>query len=185
VVVVAAGAGVSGLADASGLGSLGDGRWTRARAPAKVVSRFRKQHPELRIEVVDLPRAAGCYGNVGRHAGLQLATGDAVCWFNHDNLITPDYLATHAALQQAQPGAISIVGIDYWRDGVCHGVFPRRIAAGHLDLLCYSLPVTLARQIDAFGPAMQTIYAADWHTFQAARNHAPVIQSSTIAGVHF
>lgn len=153
--------------------------------PRRIVHSFRRHQPQHAVELCELPRAAGCFGNVSRHAGLKFATGDYVCWINHDNLIAPDYLATHAANIAQSPGCVSVVGIDYWRGGVCHGPFPRALSRSRIDLLNFSVPTTLARQVQAFGPANQERYAADWDTFAACRLLAPVVQTHRIVGTHF
>ena len=63
---------------------------TNRFAPRRLVQQIRRHHTKQRIDVWELPREKGCYGNVGRNFCLQRATGDYVCWINHDNLITPD-----------------------------------------------------------------------------------------------
>lgn len=153
--------------------------------PRRVIQSFRQHHPRHSIELLELPRAAGCFGNVGRNVALSRGTGDYVCWVNHDNLIAPDYLATHAENIRSQPGCISVVGIEYWTGGTCHGSFPRQLARSKIDLLNFSVPMDLARRVQAFGGNHQRVYAADWLTFADCRRHAPVVQSSRIVGCHF
>ena len=83
-------------------------------APRQVVEQMRTSFPRNRFGLWELPRAAGCYGNVGRHFALQQARGDYVCWVNHDNLISPRDLAADAENANKTPGCLSIVDIDLW-----------------------------------------------------------------------
>ena len=115
-------------------------------------------------------------------------------WFNHDNLIAPHFLGAHAAHFVEDPRCISLVGVDLWQKGRFRKRLPewnpasatvRRLQAGRVDLLNYALPRDLALEIDAFGPAMETRYAADWITLEACLSRAPLRVSETVAGVHF
>lgn len=144
-----------------------------------------QQSLSQRCEILELPRAAGCFGNVGRRQGLDHVRGDYVVWVNHDNLLTPDYLATHAENIARSPGCLSVVGIDYWRGDRYHGQLPRRLACGQLDLLCYAVPRATALQVNAFGGDASTVYAADWLTFAACQSLLPVERSTAVVGTHF
>ena len=52
-----------------------------------------------RISYHELAKSpAGTVGNPGRRAGLELATGDYICFVGHDCLIDKNYLSTHKSL---------------------------------------------------------------------------------------
>lgn len=140
-----------------------------------------------RIELISLPRAEGCFGNVGRHKAMEQSQGDYICWVNHDNQISPDFLRAHKENIYRTPGCISLVSIDYWKGSIYHGVFPRagELIFRHVDMLCYALPLDVAKEVDAFGPDMEDSGAADWITLQRAMEIAPVERSLGIVGTHF
>lgn len=138
-----------------------------------------------RVEQQSLERAEGCWGNRGRAWGLDWARGDRVVWVNHDNLIGPDYLAAHAAAAARSPGAVTVVEIELWQKGRYRGRYPKGLRRSRIDLLNYSLPVDVARQVAAFGPEMEREYAADGTVFEAAAAIAPVEWERICAGAHF
>lgn len=153
--------------------------------PQKIVEQMRSVFPQNRIELWTLPRAAGCYGNVGRNFALQHARGDYVCWVNHDNLISPRYLVAHAENIAKTPGCLSIVDIDLWEQDRYRGVFPQRFARSRIDLLNFAIPLETARQVNAFGGKSSHIYAADWITFNACRKLLPIEHRHEVVGTHF
>ena len=63
-------------------------------APRHLAKQMRRAVPGRRVDVWELPRAEGCFGNVGRAFALEHARGEYVCWVNHDNLIAPGYVDT-------------------------------------------------------------------------------------------
>lgn len=154
-------------------------------APKKVVEQLRRHSPGRRIELFELPRAEGCYGNAGRNFALEKARGDYVCWVNHDNLISPGYLAAHAKNVEKQPGCLSVVDVDLWVGDRYHGVYPRRFARSRIDLLCFAVPLPTAREVNAFGDEAQRIYAADWLTFDACQKRLPIEHNRGVVGAHF
>ena len=153
--------------------------------PRKIVEQMQSAFPRNRIELWTLPRAAGCYGNVGRNFALQHATGDYVCWVNHDNLISPRYLAAHCENIRKTPGCLSIVDIDLWEQDQYRGLFPQKIARSRIDLLCFAVPLETARRVNAFGGKSSKIYAADWITFNACRQLLPIEHRHEVVGTHF
>ena len=153
--------------------------------PERMLARARRRAPGRRMECWRLPRAEGCYGNVARRFALEQATGDYVCWVNHDNLIAPRYLAAHAENIRKSPGCVSVVDIAYWRNAVPHGPFPRALRRSRIDLLNFAAPTELCRRVDAFGDGMSREYAADWRVFDALRRLAPVERRAGIVGTHF
>lgn len=153
--------------------------------PRAVLRALERWKIPQRIEVIELPRAEGCWGNVGRARGLQMATGDYVCWINHDNLIAPNYLSAHRENLERTPRCVSVVDIDLWQRHVYRGRFPQQLRRSRVDLLSLAVPVDVAREVAAFGPAMERIYAADWEVFQACRAALPVEWNHTVVGTHF
>src|SRR4051794_9736693 len=55
------------------------------------------------------------HGNRERNFALSLAAGSHIVWLNADNLVYPDWLQNHTANLKDNPGAISVVNIQYWR----------------------------------------------------------------------
>jgi glycosyltransferase involved in cell wall biosynthesis len=157
----------------------------REFAPLHLVRQMRKALPRRRIDVWELPRSEGCHGNVGRNFALDQARGDYVCWVNHDNLIAPGYLAAHQENIDRRPGCLSVVDVDLWKRDRFHGRYPRRYAASQIDLLCFAIPLAVAREVNAFGGAMSRVYAADWLTFNACRKLIPIEHNRKIVGTHF
>lgn len=154
-------------------------------SPHRLLAPLKRRLPNRRIECRELPRAEGCWGNVARNFGLRQSAGDYVCWINHDNLISPQYLAAHAANVRKSPGCVSVVDIDYWRDSRWHGRYPRRLARSKIDLLNFAVPREAALAIDAFGGAATRVYAADWLVFDACRRGRPVEHNPVLVGAHF
>ena len=156
-----------------------------AFAPVRMLKQLERRMPGRRLEFWELPRAAGCWGNRGRNFALQHARGEYVCWVNHDNLLSPNYLAAHALNIAKCPGCVSVVNIDYWKNDVYHGRYPRALARSRIDLLNFAVPLETACEVKAFGPAMETVYAADWLTFDACRRLRPVEWNRQRVGTHF
>ncbi len=154
-------------------------------SPRRILQPLQKHFPSNRIEYHELPRAEGCWGNVARAFGLERSKGDYVCWVNHDNLIYPDYLLSHVRNIQRRPGCLSVVDIQLWREVRYYGRFPRAYRCSSIDLLCYALPVGTARDLDAFGPPTEKLYAADGRLFDAAARILPIQHQQRIVGVHF
>ena len=154
-------------------------------SPQQLVHQVRRQTAPRRVEILSLPRAEGCFGNVGRHRALDHATGDYVCWVNHDNLIAPQYLSAHARNVAESPGCLSVVDIDLWKQGRYFGRYPRRFAVNQIDLLCFAVPLATARAVNAFGGDATTVYAADWLTFDACQKLLPVKHNRQLVGTHF
>jgi len=153
--------------------------------PAAMLRQLRRCRFPQRIELLELPRAEGCWGNVGRRAGLDAARGEYVCWINHDNLIAPRYLSAHAENIARCDPCVSVVEIDLWQRHRYRGRFPRRLQRSRIDLLCYSIPTATAREVEAFGPHMERVYAADWEVFDACYRRLPVEWSHELVGMHF
>lgn len=153
--------------------------------PRKLVQQLQQHHPELRIQIWNLKRAAGCFGNVSRNFALKHVTGDYICWVNHDNLITPDYLDAHLQNIKKTPGCLSVVDIQLWKNDRYFGRYPRRFAASQIDLLCYALPAETARRVNAFGGPAERVYAADWLAFDACRKLIPLEHNRHLVGTHF
>lgn len=154
-------------------------------APPDIARQLRRAAPGRRIEVFERPPAPGCHGNMARNFGLHQARGEYVVWVNHDNLIWPHFLATHAANRAAVPGCVSLVDIDLWQIDRYRGRFPRGYRAGRIDLLNFALPRPLALAVNAFGDTAATEYAADWLLFESCRQQAPIHHTPLVCGVHF
>lgn len=154
-------------------------------APRRLVQQLRRHHTKQRIDVWELPCAEGCYGNVGRNFCLQHVTGDYICWINHDNLITPDYLAAHQENIEKTPACLSVVDIHLWEADRYRGRYPRRMTVSHIDLLCFAVPTQTARKVNAFGGRAERVYAADWLTFNACRKLLPIEHNHRLVGTHF
>jgi hypothetical protein len=154
-------------------------------SPKTAADQLRRHFPGKRIDIWELPRAEGCYGNAGRRFALDHAGSDYVCWVNHDNLIAPRYLAAHAANIEKTPGCLSVVDVDLWVGDRYHGVYPRRFARSKIDLLCFAIPLATAREVDAFGGTAAKVYAADWITFAACQKLLPIEHYHGVVGTHF
>lgn len=153
--------------------------------PRRIFRTLQRGFPSNRAEFHELPRAPGCYGNAARAFGLTRAEGDYVCWVNHDNLISPDYLRTHARNIRRRPGCLSVVDIDLWKEERYRGRFPRGYRCGKIDLLCYALPTEIARELEAFGPEVERLYAADGKLFEAAARVLSIEHERRLVGTHF
>lgn len=144
--------------------------------------------PERRIVTVDSPRVEGIWGNRARRLGLDHCQGDYVCWVNHDNVVFPDYLSSHARNIEKTPGCLSVVNIECWVKSRYYGLFPfGEPRLTKIDLMNFAMPLGIARQVDAFGPAMEKIHHADWLTYEAASKLIPVErvpEKATPVGIH-
>jgi|SRR5262245_6817184 len=125
-------------------------------------------------QVVYRPRSK-TIGFRERHYSLQLAKGEYVVWLNADNLVYTNWLQNHHDNLREVVGAISVVNIHYWQRQNYWGVLPRALAYGELDLLNYSLPLGLARQLNVFGPDVENIPHADWIAFDRCAKEVPVV----------
>lgn len=110
-----------------------------------------------------------------RHHSLGLASGQYIAWLNADNLVYPEWLQFHHANAVGNPGAISVVNIQYWLRQDYWGVLPTALEYGKLDLLNYALPLELARRMQVFGPDTEQIPHADWLAFEKCSREAPVV----------
>lgn len=64
-------------------------------------------------EQMDVPR--GTVGNPLRRTGLELATGDYVCFLGHDCIYDNDYLLAHLAnIEASEKPCVSVVSVLYW-----------------------------------------------------------------------
>ncbi len=147
------------------------------------------QHfPNNRFKIVGSPRVEGIWGNRARRLGLDYCEGDYVCWVNHDNIVFPDYLASHARNVEAAPGCLSVVNIECWVRSRYYGVFPfGEPRLSKIDLMNFAMPLSVAKTVDAFGPVMEKIHHADWLTYEAASKFIPVVRvpaDSVPVGIH-
>lgn len=153
-----------------------------------VFLRVFKHFPDKRVELVCSPRVEGIWGNRARRLGLDYCRGDYVCWVNHDNIVFPDYLSSHARNIAKTPGCLSVVNIECWVRSRYLGVFPfgePRLAK--IDLMNFAMPVGVARQVDVFGPGIETVHHADWLSYEAASKLIPVERvpvDSVPVGIH-
>lgn len=122
-----------------------------------------------------------------RHHSLELAKGQYIVWLNGDNLVYPHWLQYHHENVADNPGAISVVNIQYWLKQDYWGVLPTALAYGHLDLLNYALPLDLAKRANVFGPAVEHCPYADWLAFESCAREASVIwkRDQPICACHF
>lgn len=105
-------------------------------------------------------------GNAERAVGTMKATGDYVCWVSADNLLYPNFVATHMANFDA--GAeVSIVNTDYWGRNYYCGVFPQSLELRKVDLLNFALRTDLAREVKAFSADLKT-WESDWAVLERA-----------------
>jgi len=163
-----------------------DGAAPRSRyAPRKILRPLQKTFPRNRVEFFEIPRAEGRWGNVARAYGLKQAQGDYICWVNHDNLIAPDYLRTHLCNIRQRAGCLSVVDIHLWKDDRYFGRYPRGYRCNKIDLLCFSVPIQTARDVEAFGPDVEGIYAADGMLFEACARLLPIEHQHRAVGIHF
>lgn len=171
-------------------------------------------HPDLRRSlqsVIDdcqrpitykaFPEAQGAWGNPIRRAALVDAKGEYTVFVGHDCLIDKDYLAAHEAnIALTHVNCLSVVPIRYWHLRAWQnveqtlpieeyrGVIPATdepIREGNLDLLCVAWPTAIAKR-EAFHKQWHRLYTADWHSFKACRESAPVVvHPGGPVGAHF
>lgn len=174
------------------------------------------QNPEIvsRITYVEHPKSPkNTYGNPLRRRGLELATGDYICFLSHDCLLDKDYLSTHKESIDAKGvSCVSVVSMLYWgapehrqgktmlgeRDLAAMPEFIGRIPwsqsgkldmasakTGEIDLSCYSFPTLEARQVGVFAQDLDASYDADFASYDRCRRLLPVaFTGKTVAG-HF
>lgn len=175
---------------------IADGPHSHAR---KIVDDYGKTSTRP-IRYRTAPRAPGCFGNVSRYMGLQIAEGDYVCFLGHDCLIDPGYLQAHAEAAGQEP-CLSVVQCRYWtvRDPQGRpyevprfkGILPPRVSPerwrmGSVDLTCMAFERDSALRYGVFGKAMQREYAADWLSFDRCRSAGlPVVFTPQVLCAHF
>jgi glycosyltransferase involved in cell wall biosynthesis len=140
----------------------------------------------LPAQIVYRPRSR-TIGFRERHYSLELAKGEYIVWLNVDNLVYPNWLQNHHDNLRDNPGAISVVNIQYWQKQDYWGVLPRRLAYGEMDLLNYALPLELARRLNIFGPDEERIAHADWIAFERCSREASVVwhKDQLVCACHF
>tara|TARA_Y100001938_G_scaffold136815_1_gene200202 strand:+ start:53608 stop:54318 length:711 start_codon:yes stop_codon:yes gene_type:complete len=169
-----------------------------------------------RIHFQALPKApSGTVGNPLRRRGLELASGDYICFLGHDCLLDKDYLSTHLHnIQKEEGSCVSVVSALYWtedpgmirytHDGSEVPVFPNvpsfigkipwsytgkidlaKATSGELDLTCFAMPTVEARQVGVFSPDMDYAYDADFQSFARLRTILPVVFTSKTVAGHF
>lgn len=164
-----------------------------------------------RVSYHEYPKSPeGTVGNPLRRRGLELATGDYVCFIGHDCLIDKNYLSTHKALIDKKEGScVSVVSVLYWTDwpdragrdksiqtsipefiGRIPWSFTGKISmneakTGEMDLTCFCFPVIESRQVGVFSPDLDHAYDADFQSFAKLRNLLPVVFTSKPVAGHF
>ena len=167
-----------------------------------------------RISYHELPKSPpGTVGNPLRRRGLELATGDYICFVGHDCLLDKDYLSTHKALiDKKGETCVSVVSVLYWTlDRHMTGVgipslahtpeipeFVGRIPwsftgkidmdtaqTGEVDCTCFCFPVVESRQLGVFSPDLDQEYDADFRSFSKLRLAIPVVFTSKPVAGHF
>jgi glycosyltransferase involved in cell wall biosynthesis len=108
-------------------------------------------------------------GNRERALALTQAKGDYITWLSADNVMFPNWLSTHNS--QIKPNCISIVNTHHWSPAGYAGILPSDLAYGCVDLINFSLPVSLARSIDAFGKGDELDMSSDWAVLSRAILH--------------
>ena len=159
-------------------------------------------------EYTDSP--AGTVGNPLRRRGLELATGDYICFVGHDCLIDKNYLSTHKALiDKKGETCVSVVSVLYWTDWPSQVTQGNHVQAaipefigripwsytgkismdtaktGEVDLTCLCFPVIESRQVGVFSPDLDNAYDADFQSFAKLRNLLPVVFTSKPVAGHF
>lgn len=142
-----------------------------------------------KISVIEQEKSATPYGNLARNRGLERCSGDYVCWVNHDNIIFPNYLSGHAAnIESAGMDCVSVLPIEYWS---CKRYVKRIPSANEdmkIDLLCSAMPLSLAKEINAFGGWYERRLHSDWYIVWDAAKRVPVVRadaSAEVFGIHF
>ena len=167
-----------------------------------------------RISYHEVPKSpAGTVGNPLRRLGLELATGDYICFVGHDCLIDINYLRTHKALiDKKNETCVSVVSVLYWTiwpnkqvmyaDAPnCSPEIPEFVGripwsftgkidmstaeSGEADLTCFCFPVVEARQVGVFSPDLDEEYDADFRSFSKLRAVMPVVFTSKPVAGHF
>lgn len=151
-------------------------------SPLESYARQVQAHYDLNVSVSRLLPSP--FGNETRRFGAQMARGDYVVWLSADNLILPNYLQQHADNIAAQPGCVSVVNVDWWQKGKFGGTMPTGLGHGEVDLLCWSCPAAIARQLDVFKSENRD---ADGEAFTACSQNAAVVWNVDwpVAGCHF
>lgn len=92
-------------------------------------------------------------GDRERQLGLWYCERPWVAFLSADNLVYPDFVARHVKQLAYRTCCVSVVNIDYYRDGRFDGVYPKQaeIAKEKIDLTNFALPTEVARRLDCFG----------------------------------
>lgn len=142
----------------------------------------------LNGKVIYTPKVNTC-GFSQRREAITRSAGQYLVWLNVDNLVYPNYLQAHADNFATNPMAISVVNIHYWlkHDRWEHILPNEMLSCGRVDLLNYSLPKGLAKQIDAFRQSEEHIGESDWLTLERAMGVAPIVwvKNQPPVGCHF
>lgn len=152
----------------------------------RIVNLFRARLKDS-VRLVEFQRKEGCYGNHVRRELMAHASGEYVVWVNHDNIIFPDYLQSHVENINESPGCVSVVPITLRVGGQSKGLWPAAIRIGRIDLLNFAIPLSLAREVNAFAVHEERVYAADWHVVGRSILRSKLIKSSrrSPVGIHF
>jgi glycosyltransferase involved in cell wall biosynthesis len=149
----------------------------RSRAMRTVVERLQADFP---ISWEEVKRGWHRKGNRLRRLAIEQARGSHLCILSHDSYFYPTYLATHAANLRADPEAVSVVPVAYWKGDLRKAGHPKNhdmlgLTDGEIDLTCIAFPTRLARELDCFGPATERLRYADFLAFDALRRATQVV----------
>jgi glycosyltransferase involved in cell wall biosynthesis len=167
-----------------------------------------------RIVYHEVPKSPdGTVGNPLRRFGLEIATGDYICFVGHDCLIDKNYLSTHKGLiDKKKETCVSVVSVLYWtiwpNKAVAYADVPvlkpaipefvgripwsftgkidmATATSGEVDLTCFCFPVIEARQVGVFSLDLDDRYDADFQSFSKLRAILPVVFTSKPVAGHF
>lgn len=143
-----------------------------------------------RIKLHQVARLEGAYGNMARNAGVYKAIGEYICWVNHDNVLFPDYLLAHHENFEKHPNCLSLVRCEVISRGKYLGMLPKsEMRVGAIDLMNFAMPLSKAREIDAFREENAMNYAEDYNVFTEASRTLRIVRNEarweTPVGIHF
>lgn len=167
---------------------LSDG-WSRAAA--EIVAPFEAAPSGPAVRYLAVRRRRKTWGNHLRRRALEEATSSHVVILGHDCYLYRGYLAAHRRNLGDDPGALSVVPIDYWRATYPDGRMPRRedvenAGEAEIDLLCLAFPRRLALEVGCFDEGVVRARCADYLAFDRVRRHkTPVYRGGETRAAHF
>jgi glycosyltransferase involved in cell wall biosynthesis len=126
------------------------------------------------VRYVALPERAKAWGAACKDAGIAVAAGEYVCFWDDDN----DYFPEALAVLYANTYGVDIGIAQCWHRGakVIPHVWNGKFIYGEIDTMCVCVRTSLARRELWYHAAEAEIRGTDFRWFSRLLQHAPIVR---------